>query len=293
MISDGGRGYFNNRTYSAYPNHEELGGFGNWNGVTVEAWIYLTENNYGTRVIGKIPSYALGFQSSSTSPNRLSASVWPALNQISDDDNRASTDRERSVSNQQSLQLHTWYHIAFTYQNGVGLKLYLNGELVSQSGAITGSLKESRGEPVYIGSLVEPFAGMIDEVRLYNYAQPTEQIYNRYLESRNGVSSNSLFIPSGIGALGNSLACQIIPTDSWDNGAARIFTPLFTTKAQGMGLGSAICKRFVEAHSGKICVQSEKGKGTVFTIALPAKMLAKGIVRSESDTESGVDIRYI
>jgi PAS domain S-box-containing protein len=50
---------------------------------------------------------------------------------------------------------------------------------------------------------------------------------------------------------------------------AKIFTPLFTTKAQGMGFGLAICKRIVEAHGGKIAVDSAKGKGTTFIIKLP------------------------
>ena len=50
---------------------------------------------------------------------------------------------------------------------------------------------------------------------------------------------------------------------------ARIFTPLFTTKAQGMGFGLAICKRIVEAHGGKISVISAPGKGTTFTVSLP------------------------
>ena len=50
---------------------------------------------------------------------------------------------------------------------------------------------------------------------------------------------------------------------------AKIFTPLFTTKAQGMGLGLAICKRFIEAHNGKISVQSNQNKGTIFTVSLP------------------------
>ncbi|MGA2682656.1 MAG: ATP-binding protein [Candidatus Bathyarchaeia archaeon] len=49
----------------------------------------------------------------------------------------------------------------------------------------------------------------------------------------------------------------------------KIFTPLFTTKAQGMGFGLAICKRIVEAHGGKIGVESTLNKGTTFTISLP------------------------
>jgi PAS domain S-box-containing protein len=59
---------------------------------------------------------------------------------------------------------------------------------------------------------------------------------------------------------------------------SKIFNPLFTTKAQGMGFGLAICKRIVEAHCGKISVESTLGKGTTFTIALPTehKLCIKG-----------------
>ena len=52
---------------------------------------------------------------------------------------------------------------------------------------------------------------------------------------------------------------------------SKIFTPLFTTKAQGMGFGLAICKRIIEAHGGVIGVESEVNKGTTFKVALPIK----------------------
>jgi PAS domain S-box-containing protein len=52
---------------------------------------------------------------------------------------------------------------------------------------------------------------------------------------------------------------------------AKIFIPFFTTKAQGMGVGLAICKRFAEIHDGSIKVESEEGKGSIFTVKLPIK----------------------
>ncbi len=50
---------------------------------------------------------------------------------------------------------------------------------------------------------------------------------------------------------------------------ARIFEPLFTTKAKGIGLGLAVSKTFVEAHDGMIEVESEMGEGSTFKVRLP------------------------
>ena len=50
----------------------------------------------------------------------------------------------------------------------------------------------------------------------------------------------------------------------------KIFTPFFTTKAQGTGLGLAISHRLIEQHGGRLSVASEDGKGTTFTVDLPA-----------------------
>jgi PAS domain S-box-containing protein len=49
----------------------------------------------------------------------------------------------------------------------------------------------------------------------------------------------------------------------------KLWTPLFTTKAKGMGFGLPICKRFIEAHGGSIAISSVAGKGTTITVTLP------------------------
>jgi putative PEP-CTERM system histidine kinase len=54
-----------------------------------------------------------------------------------------------------------------------------------------------------------------------------------------------------------------------------LFRPFQTTKRNGIGIGMFQCKRIVEAHHGKIEVESEPGKGTAFRILLPTLQLAQ------------------
>ena len=54
----------------------------------------------------------------------------------------------------------------------------------------------------------------------------------------------------------------------------KLFRPFHTTKASGHGLGLAITRKIVQAHGGTIGVQSEPGRGTKFTIRLPAAKAA-------------------
>jgi signal transduction histidine kinase len=55
---------------------------------------------------------------------------------------------------------------------------------------------------------------------------------------------------------------------------AHIFDPFYTTKpaGKGTGLGLAVCYGIITAHSGRIEVNSNNGRGTVFRIALPAEI---------------------
>lgn len=82
---------------------------------------------------------------------------------------------------------------------------------------------------------------------------------------------------------GGTLALQAAAADGWvtldviDTGcgmspelAARAFQPFVTTKRGGTGLGLATARKIVQAHGGTIAVQSEPGRGTKFTLRLPA-----------------------
>ena len=83
----------------------------------------------------------------------------------------------------------------------------------------------------------------------------------------------------------------------------KIFEPYFTTKSGpdasgkgGTGLGLAACKNIIEAHGGKIRVESSPGKGTCFTLKLPVKQnspapssggIAAAIARMNADPGLG------
>lgn len=61
---------------------------------------------------------------------------------------------------------------------------------------------------------------------------------------------------------------------------AKIFAPLYGTRTRGAGLGLSIARSIVEAHGGRIAVQSKSGQGASFIIVLPAhRKRADGEVR--------------
>ena len=51
--------------------------------------------------------------------------------------------------------------------------------------------------------------------------------------------------------------------------AERMFTPLFTTKGDGMGMGLSICRAIIEAHEGRLWFTPNTPRGAVFQFTLP------------------------
>jgi signal transduction histidine kinase len=72
------------------------------------------------------------------------------------------------------------------------------------------------------------------------------------------------------------LAGNLVVVEFKDNGKGipetlreKIFSPNFSTKNSGMGLGLAISKKIVEQLGGRIAYKTKVGEGTTFTIELP------------------------
>lgn len=70
-------------------------------------------------------------------------------------------------------------------------------------------------------------------------------------------------------AAGAKITVQDTGTGILPEHCDQLFSPFFTTKAKGTGLGLAEVQKIVQAHGGKIDVQSQVGKGTLFSLYLP------------------------
>jgi signal transduction histidine kinase len=58
----------------------------------------------------------------------------------------------------------------------------------------------------------------------------------------------------------------------------RVFNPLYTTKAGGMGMGLSICRSIIEAHEGTLCVVPNAPRGAVFQFVLSAAATTAGLL---------------
>lgn len=87
-----------------------------------------------------------------------------------------------------------------------------------------------------------------------------------------GISSDADIIVFTVQDFG----CGIAPEN-----ADKIFTPFFSSRPSGTGLGLPLAKKIIDLHQGRLTVSSESGKGTLFTIFLPLACSSSGSGRPE------------
>ncbi|MGD9775088.1 ATP-binding protein [Diaphorobacter sp.] len=90
------------------------------------------------------------------------------------------------------------------------------------------------------------------------------QIHPRVLDLRVcRAASNAArgWLEFSVADIGNGIADEV---------AERLFTPFYTTRAEGMGLGLSLCRTVVEQHGGHLHHAARQPRGTVFTFTLPA-----------------------
>lgn len=104
--------------------------------------------------------------------------------------------------------------------------------------------------------------------------QVQQVLVNLVLNAMDAVGGESgdrrrVVVSLGEGAVGAVLAVSDIGPGISPENMGRIFESFFTTKDNGMGLGLSITQTIMEAHGGRIRVESSPGKGTTFQAEFP------------------------
>ncbi len=110
------------------------------------------------------------------------------------------------------------------------------------------------------------------------------------VSTSSGPADPGLLARAHQGEISPGTACVMLQVRDTGSGMdaetlARIFEPFFTTKFAGRGLGLAAVLGFVRSHRGVLAVESEPGRGTQFSLLLPASKASPGL-----DTEPAPDL---
>jgi two-component system sensor histidine kinase DctS len=118
---------------------------------------------------------------------------------------------------------------------------------------------------------------MVEQV-LLNLARNAMQAMDETRPARPSLTVQARCLPPTEGAGAAWLEFSVadvgpgIPVDV----QARLFTPFFTTKREGMGLGLSLCRTVVEQHGGELRFEPNQPHGTIFRFTLPLAELPEG-----------------
>jgi two-component system, NtrC family, sensor kinase len=126
--------------------------------------------------------------------------------------------------------------------------------------------RESGGTGVSVTTQLAPAVVLADA---YYLRQAVDNLVRNACEAMEGQTNARLSVT--VERDGTNAVARIadngpgIPPDKME----RIFEPFVSTKGKGMGLGLAICREIVEAHAGRLELESHVGQGTTFTLRVP------------------------
>lgn len=110
------------------------------------------------------------------------------------------------------------------------------------------------GDPVHLQQVLLNL--LVNALDAMDAVPPEERILTVRLRRSAGGGLEILVVDTGPGIPPDVKGC--------------LFEPFFTTRKQGMGLGLPICQSLVEAHGGRIRVESPEERGAAFVVSLPA-----------------------
>jgi signal transduction histidine kinase len=134
-------------------------------------------------------------------------------------------------------------------------------------------------------SLPESLVAVVEPERIENVV---ENLVINALEAM-GASGGTLTVEAGPDE-GNLVFFSVADTGVGMNEEfvkLRLFRPFSTTKQKGIGLGLFTCREIVEAHGGRLEVESKPGAGTRFRVVLPSRLFASGEQRFKSRSSEG------
>lgn len=134
---------------------------------------------------------------------------------------------------------------------------------------------------------------LTDDIDIFGDAMQLKQVFINLVKNAAEATSGKGEINIKISRDDESGLIDIIVSDNGcgmdDESLKHIFTPFYTTKKKGVGIGLSVAEKIVRNHGGQINVESRRNEGTRFTISLPAwsgEMELTGVDNYGKDSDS-------
>ncbi|MDQ1280451.1 MAG: trimeric autotransporter adhesin, partial [Thermoproteota archaeon] len=197
-------------------------GYGTWTSMSVECWVQAGVMSSTERLIVKKNTYDnnMSYRLDVSRTSSALAFTWRVGVPNATDSRFSVTYTLGPYSI--ATGVGDWHHVVATYKSGTGLRLYVDGLLVSNllGPSYSGNIFNSNGPFEIAFNSGSDFIGLVDEVRLYPLEISPTMVNQRYLDTKDGSSSSSTISKYDTN-IGDQWRCQVTPNDGLVDGIAR------------------------------------------------------------------------